>query len=614
MRLHQRCFRLFLASAVVVILSKQGLFSQVYPFTDPHNEGEWLLLPDVSDEFEGNRIDLDKWIIQGSGGQYQNGFKGRAPSQFTPGNVSIGDGFFTITSKWDPTFSFVNDSLDGYRYGEFAPITTGAIITKARFLYGYMEIRCKVADGPISSAFWTTGTGGELDVFEHYGHHPTKENIGKKYHTSFHDWRIGSETWGKRIWTNEHILDFRVAEDFHIYGLEWDEDYIKIYADGRLVRCVTREEIGEAWVLSNPQKVWLDCETFNWHVKPENMQPDDFPGEGRKYIVDYVRLWQREKTGPGCVPMENLVVNPGFENGLDDWTKTGSAIPVSDLPYEGSGAVKLNGLGAIQQVVQVKPQTVYVVSARIRMPGTNMQNIWHNAQLGVNGYGGDETSVQYFRPEYTYQSIQFTTGESDSTATIFFRNSNAAHLAYADQFSLVEARDLHEQPIVYVQGVDLVQDSIFLDTGDTITLSALIYPEHADDKKVEWHSADTTVVKVRGEGVVEAIGAGITTVSATTRDGGYSDSCVAIVSGATGIQNSGSAAFYIYPNPASDLLHVSAPFARKVVISNMAGVQLLKSCKTEEPLLLQVSQLPPGIYFLTILSDEFSGTEKLLIR
>ena len=53
------------------------------------------------------------------------------------------------------------------KYGVTAPITTGSIISKAKFKYGYMETRCKAADGPVSSSFWTTGLGGEMDVFEH---------------------------------------------------------------------------------------------------------------------------------------------------------------------------------------------------------------------------------------------------------------------------------------------------------------------------------------------------------------------------------------------------------------------------------------------------------------
>jgi len=40
---------------------------------------------------------------------------------------------------------------------------------------------------------------------------------------------------GKRIWTNAHQLGFRVADDFHVYGLHWDPNFPAIYVDGRLI-------------------------------------------------------------------------------------------------------------------------------------------------------------------------------------------------------------------------------------------------------------------------------------------------------------------------------------------------------------------------------------------
>ncbi|MFC2113436.1 family 16 glycosylhydrolase, partial [Bacteroidota bacterium] len=204
----------------------QNTIAQYYPYTDPDNTAGWTLTEDVSDEFNGTVVDASKWFVLGTNGDYRTHWKGRAPSQFTSNNVTVSDGYLTITSKWDPGFNFADETKDGYKYGEPAPITTGAIISEKSFLHGYMEIRCQAAEGPISSSFWSTGSGGELDVFEHYGENPKKPDVAKKYHTSFHDWRSGSPTFGTRIWTNEHLLDYRVADDFHIYGFEWDENYV----------------------------------------------------------------------------------------------------------------------------------------------------------------------------------------------------------------------------------------------------------------------------------------------------------------------------------------------------------------------------------------------------
>ena len=98
--------------------------------------------------------------------------------------------------------------------GRKVQVTTSAVITKKPIRYGYLEVRTQAADGLISSSFWTTEKGGELDVFEHYGKNPENKQAAKRYHSSFHDWRVpvSRPTYGKRIWTNEHYLPFRAVQ------------------------------------------------------------------------------------------------------------------------------------------------------------------------------------------------------------------------------------------------------------------------------------------------------------------------------------------------------------------------------------------------------------------
>jgi uncharacterized protein YjdB/beta-glucanase (GH16 family) len=510
---------------ILIIFSGKSAISQHYPHTDPYNSGNWVLNEDVSDEFNDTILDAGKWFVPGTNGDYRNRWKGRAPSQYAASNVTVDSGYLTITTRWDPGFEFADESLDGYKYGEPAPVTTGCLITEKSFLYGYMEIRCRAADGPVASAFWSTGNGGELDVFEHYGHHPNKPEIGRKYHTSFHDWRNGSPDFGQRVWTNEHYLDYRVAGGFHVYGFEWAENYVKIYTNGRLIRCVQREEVGEGWVVVNPQQIWLDCELFNWHVKPEVLEPSDFPDGGRKYTVDYVRVWQRNEEGTDCREGENLITNGGLELNLDGWTASGAARQVYIDTYEGIGAVKLDGLGSIEQTVAVKPGTDYILSARIMLPGTNMSDVWHNAYLGVRNYGGPEVSVQYFRPEYTYQSIQFRTGDVQSMK-VYYRNINVNHKSLGDEFIMAEAVDLRQQEVkIPLTGLDLLEDSVSSFVSGTISLTALSSPPDATDRRLAWRSADSAVAGVNEAGLVVARDTGNTVIRVSSFDGLFTDSC-----------------------------------------------------------------------------------------
>lgn len=443
------------AIAITSLSASAALFStetsnSPLPLTDPANNAGWVLNHSVSDEFNGNKVDKDKWIIQGENDHYENNFKGRAPSQFVPHAVSQEGGELIITTRWQPEFTFLDEIFNGIKY---ANITTGAVISKGRFRYGYMETRSKAADGPISSSFWTTGKGGEIDVFEHWGNNPNKPDSAQRMHTSFHDWRDPkSKTWGKRIWTNDHKLDFRVADDYHVYGLEWAPDYLKIFVDGRLIRCTTREEMGDLWVATNEQKVWLDSEVFPWEGNPSTLTAADYPAPGRQFKTDYVRIWQRPtgannegnnaaaNKAPHCTKHTNLIVNAGFENGLEGWEdKNKHANAAEGKGLSGNNAAYLLDKTLLEQKVKVKPNTTYILSAYLKSPGTNMKNIWHNGWIGVKGWGGKEINKKGFHNKYHYHSLQFTTGDNVNEITVYARNDWSGHPLYVDNFELREA-------------------------------------------------------------------------------------------------------------------------------------------------------------------------------
>ncbi|MDC1448304.1 family 16 glycosylhydrolase [bacterium] len=419
-------------------LSLASACANSLPLSDPANTGDWTLVESVSDEFNGDSLNSSKWINLGENGDYHGQWKGRAPSQYNPANVSVEDGFLTITSKWDPDFKFSDTSLKGIRYGKSAPITTAAIITKAKFKYGYLEMRCQAAAGPVSSSFWTTGKGGEIDVFEHFGENPANPDSACRYHTSFHDWRKGSPMFGKRIWDNDHRLGFKVAGDFHTYGLDWSPDRLSIYIDGRLIRSVSRFELGEKWIASNEQKIWIDSETFDWEIVPEQLTASQFEKEP-KFIIDYCRVWQREKTviDPKLPP--NLFGNQNFEEGLKYWVGDGE---ITDDAHLGKSAAKLTKTGKIQQTVNVKPNTTYVLSAWAKLPGTNMKDAWTDATLNVASYGGPRRSTKFFKPDYHRKSLEFTTGPEATRATIFLTNHPKAHSVFVDHLELVESTAL----------------------------------------------------------------------------------------------------------------------------------------------------------------------------
>ena len=252
------------------------------PFTDSLNK-TWILNKDVSDEFESKSLDETKWLIQGTNGEFRSNFIGRAPSQFSTKNVRIENGKLKLQSKWEPEFAF-SPKLDNNT--KYENITTAAVITKKQFLYGYMEIKCKAANASVTSAFWATGNSSELDVFEHLGKpkQTQKVHLETEMWSSVHDW---SQAGGPSVWTNRTQLPFRVASAFHVYGCHWDKDFLKFYADGKLIHEVSRSEMGSKWVTDKPLWAWVDSETFPWHGVPEKADlPSDFE-------IEYISIWQK---------------------------------------------------------------------------------------------------------------------------------------------------------------------------------------------------------------------------------------------------------------------------------------------------------------------------------
>ena len=271
--------------------------SDLLPASDPQNKGGWLLNTAISDEFNGDAIDHDKWLVQGHEGNYYI-WKGRAPSQFAPHNIILEDGHLKIRSQWEPDFAFARESYaDGPNndtYGVFEgkplPVTTGAVVSKQRFINGYMEVRSKAGYAAMTAAFWAIGYQQELDIYEQMGN-PTIEGTiaGDKTKTTVHDWSPPAIR-PTRVFGYGHKLPYNVSEKFGTFGAEWGRDYLKIYIDSEEVYHIEQKNIGTDFVLNNPMEIWLDSEIFKWLGLPyEEELPVD-------YEIDYVRVWQKPST------------------------------------------------------------------------------------------------------------------------------------------------------------------------------------------------------------------------------------------------------------------------------------------------------------------------------
>lgn len=332
---------------VVILLNfgyAVGQTNAVFPASDPNNKGEWVLNEEVSDEFEGKELDRNKWFIEGENGDYYI-WKGRAPSQFVPHNVRVKNGKLKLRTAWEPKYDFIQESYtDGAmgtaKYGEYKekpmPVTTAAVITKKRFLNGYMEVKSKSGNAAITAAFWGIGYEQELDVFEQMGNPKKGEKItATSSLATAHDWSPPAER-PTNVFQHVEHLPFRTADDFHIYGADWGEDYLSIYIDGKLVHHFTQDDVGLDWVLNNPMELWLDSEIFFWLGMPHKKElPVDFE-------IEYLRVWQK--------PTENLLARQfyGFEGPIlfEDNPRPLKMVPESSVPNEYQKFWEIDSLSA----------------------------------------------------------------------------------------------------------------------------------------------------------------------------------------------------------------------------------------------------------------------------
>ncbi len=244
--------------------------TDAYPLSDQQNEGGWKKYDRMSDEFDGNELDLDKWTV----GLYW--WKGRQPALFSEENVALSDGKLHLTMRKQKV-------PDKYAKSGYKDYTSAALHSKDRSSYGYYEVKAKPMNSGGSSSFWfqveeTPGWRTEIDVFEIGA---KAKGFEHKYNMNVHVFRTPTkrEHWSVGgVW----VAPWRLADDYHVYGLEWTADELQYFVDGVVVRTVENTH----W--HQPLFMIFDSETMpKWFGMPKD---EDLPST---YSVEYVRAWKR---------------------------------------------------------------------------------------------------------------------------------------------------------------------------------------------------------------------------------------------------------------------------------------------------------------------------------
>jgi beta-glucanase (GH16 family) len=245
--------------------------TDAYPLSDQENKAGWTKYEPMSDEFEAKELDQGKWHVN------MNAWKGRQPALFSEKNVTVSDGKLHLTMRKEP----VPEEFQKLGYHDY---TSAALHSRTTSCYGYYEVKARPMDSGGSSSFWFHSLDSsplvtEIDVFEIGG---KVKGFESKYNMTLHVTELPPE---KTHWQVGHawIAPWRLADDYHVYGVEWDKEAIQFYVDGVLVQSVENTRWHE------PLYLIFDSETMpEWFGMPEDK---DLPST---YSVEYVRAWKKE--------------------------------------------------------------------------------------------------------------------------------------------------------------------------------------------------------------------------------------------------------------------------------------------------------------------------------
>jgi|SRR5579864_807431 len=244
-----------------------------------------------SDEFngpDGSAPDKKKWAYDIGVGE--NGWGNQELEYYTnhKKNAYIKNGNLVITARREKTK---------------APDATTRQYTSARLktlglfsqTYGRFEARMKIPKGQgMWPAFWMMGddvdkvgwpTCGEIDVMENIGKEPAT------VHGSLH----GPSSTGSTSDATK-ILSLpagqNLADDFHIYAVEWEPGTVRFYLDSTLYATFDQSQwlAGGKWVFDHPFFLLLNVAVGgDWPGPPDNTTK--FP---QRMLVDYVRVYTKQ--------------------------------------------------------------------------------------------------------------------------------------------------------------------------------------------------------------------------------------------------------------------------------------------------------------------------------
>jgi beta-glucosidase len=324
--------------------------------------GGWQLV--WSDEFNGTAgspPDPTKWNYDLGGGGWGNG-EIETYTNSTRNAFQDGNGNLVIRAIRDSSGNYTSARL------QTGSPTASTHTTDLSWQYGLVIARIKLPFGHgVWPAFWMLGENigtvswpacGEVDIMENFGTYGNVNDAAINNGTAHGPGYSGGNGISKA-----YTLPFgeKMADDYHLFAIQWSPNSIQFYVDGALYSTVTPASLpaGQQWVFNNQFFILLNLAiggSSTFLGTPSPTAP--FPNQDM--LVDYVRVYQAAQistTTPVITP--GRVVNaasylgdlaPGglatlYGSNLADAAQLVSASPTFPTSVAGV-SVSVNGVAA----------------------------------------------------------------------------------------------------------------------------------------------------------------------------------------------------------------------------------------------------------------------------
>lgn len=259
-------------------------------------DGNWKLA--WADEFDGNELDRSKW-------DFRMSMMGKRWPAWTDKGVHLdgnSNAVFTmleedgriVSSQLQTGYNFMDEPVVKTKFGPSDIQWNIGKLKEDKFThgYGYYECRCRLQKKPgWRTAFWIQSpiigasldpavSGVEIDVMECF-------RPGRALPHNVFTGGYGLDS--KRVVVGKGAEYPQDSDEFHRFGVLWDETGYTFYIDG-----VEDGKITEH-LTARPEFVLISTEVHGYRMAENNhtFTPEAAENVGDTFVVDYIRVFDR---------------------------------------------------------------------------------------------------------------------------------------------------------------------------------------------------------------------------------------------------------------------------------------------------------------------------------